>query len=75
MSKLLNAKAAAEYVGLTPWQVRSLAWDCQIPRVVVGRRHYFAVEDLDKWVHESREYAGARTNARTQRASVSTERN
>jgi len=78
MSKLLNVKAAATYIGLTAWQVRSLVWDCAIPRVLVGRRLYVAVEDLDKWVREAREYAGSGPIAgtkKTARANLAVSKN
>lgn len=47
---LINAKAAAEYLGITYWSITELARQKKIPCVHVGNRPYFRKDTLDQWV-------------------------
>jgi hypothetical protein len=50
--RLLPLKAAAQYLGLTVWGIRERAWAGQLPVVTFpgGRKWYFDVHDLDRFV-------------------------
>lgn len=47
---LLNAKAAAEYLGISYWSMTELARKKKIPFVPIGDRPHFRKETLDQWV-------------------------
>ncbi len=48
--RLLALKDAAQYLGRSVWGMRSLAWDGKIPVIQDGKKIYFDVKDLDKYV-------------------------
>jgi hypothetical protein len=50
--RLLPLKKAAEYLGVTEWQLRTLVWNGQIPvvRFPNARKQYFEIVDLDELV-------------------------
>lgn len=48
--RLLTVKQAAQYLGTTPWCMRSLAWNKEVPTVRLGKRLLFDRVDLDAFV-------------------------
>jgi hypothetical protein len=50
--RLLPLKAAAAYLGLTVWALRTLVWNGVLPVVQPpgGRKQYLDVRDLDAFV-------------------------
>lgn len=52
--RLLALSATAEYLSLTPDQVRALKYRRQIPFVKVGRSLRFDVRDLDRWIEQNK---------------------
>ena len=46
----LNVTQAAQYLGATPWFVRSLAWERAIPYTRLGKRLLFDRLDLDQFL-------------------------
>lgn len=49
---LMNAKAAAEYLGISYWSMTELARKKKIPFVPIGDRPHFRKETLDQWVDD-----------------------
>lgn len=47
---LINAKTAAEYLGISYWSMTELARKKKIPFVPIGDRPHFRKETLDQWV-------------------------
>lgn len=47
---LLDAAAAAEYIGITERHVRRLVYDRKIPKVKIGGRLMFDPVKLDAWI-------------------------
>jgi hypothetical protein len=47
---LLDIHGAARMLSATPWAVRSLLWDKQIPFVKIGRKHLIDPADLRLYV-------------------------
>lgn len=52
--RLLNVKAAAEYLGATVWFVRTIAWEKKIKSVMFGNRLLFPREELDSFVDRAK---------------------
>ncbi len=52
--RLYTVKEAASYLRLSPWTVRGLGWNGEIPEVKIGRRRLFNREDLDAFVERSK---------------------
>ncbi|MBU0514810.1 MAG: helix-turn-helix domain-containing protein [Proteobacteria bacterium] len=54
--RLLPLKAAAEYLGLTPWALRERAWAGQIPVVKWpnGRKWFFDRDDLEAFIDRNK---------------------
>lgn len=52
--RLLNVRAAAEYLGATIWFVRTVAWGKKIPSVTFGNRLLFDRADLDAFIERSK---------------------
>jgi hypothetical protein len=52
--RLLPLKAAAAFLGLTPWALRERAWAGQIPVVTWpgGRKWFFDTVDLEKFIQQ-----------------------
>lgn len=48
--RLLDVRAAGEYLGLSPWTVRRLCWGGDLPEVRIGRRLLVDVRDLEVFV-------------------------
>lgn len=51
--RLLDTDAAAEYLGYTPKQLRSLVERRQVPFMKVGRALRFDIRRLDRWIEQS----------------------
>lgn len=49
---LMNAKVAAEYLGVSYWSLTELARKKKVPFVPVGDRPHFRKETLDQWVQD-----------------------
>ncbi len=52
MAKLIDAKTAADYIGISYWMITNLARNNKIPCVKMGDRHYFKKDSLDSWVDD-----------------------
>ena len=54
--RLLGLKAAAQHLGLTEWQMRTLVWNGVIPVVQFpnGRKKYFDTADLDELIQRNK---------------------
>ena len=51
--RLLPLKAASQFLGVSPWCLRELAWKGKVPVVQFGgRKWFFRVSDLDRLVEE-----------------------
>jgi excisionase family DNA binding protein len=48
--RLLNVKEASVYLGVTVFFMRTLAWDKRVPKLRLGQRDLFDVQDLDAFV-------------------------
>lgn len=49
---LMNARAAAAYLGISYWSMTEMARKKKIPFVPVGDRPHFRKETLDQWVQD-----------------------
>ncbi len=54
---LLDIGAAARALSATPWAVRSLLWDKQIPYIKIGRRFLIEPADLRAFIERNKEAA------------------
>jgi len=52
--RLYTIAEAAEYIGRSPWAVRSLIWSGKLPAVRDGKRIFIDVYDMDAWVERSK---------------------
>ena len=52
--RLYNLKEAAEYLGRSEWSMRELQWKGALPVVRDGRRIYFDVKDLDRYIESNK---------------------
>ena len=52
--RLLGVKEAAAYLSVSPWTMRSLGWNGEVPEVKIGRRTLFDREDLDGFIQRSK---------------------
>ena len=48
--RLLDIRAASQYLSTTVWQMRTLVWERKLPHLRVGRRILFDRVDLDQYV-------------------------
>ena len=48
--RFLRILEAAEYMGTTPWQVRTLIWKRAIPFIPIGKRFVLDKHDLDLYM-------------------------
>ena len=55
-ARLLGLKAAAQHLGVTEWQMRTLVWNGVIPVVQFpnGRKKYFDTADLDELIQRNK---------------------
>jgi len=58
VQRLYNVKEAASYLRLSPWTVRSLGWNGEIPEVKIGRRVLYDRNDLDEFVDRNKRRQG-----------------
>ena len=54
---LLDIHAAARALSTTPWAVRSLLWDKQIPYIKLGRKFLIDPADLRAFIQRKKEAA------------------
>jgi excisionase family DNA binding protein len=47
--RYLRIAEAAEYLGATPWFIRTLIWNKAIPVIPMGKRHLVDRDDLDNY--------------------------
>ena len=59
-ARMLNVRAAAEYLGATVWFVRTIAWKKQIPTATFGNRLLFDRADLDRFIENQKTPAPVR---------------
>ncbi len=52
--RLFTVKETASYLRLSPWTVRGLGWNGEIPEVKIGRRTLFDQKDLDAFIDRSK---------------------
>ena len=54
--RLLSLRQAAQYLGVTGWQMRTLAWNGVIPVVQFpnGWKKYFDIDDLDEVIRRNK---------------------
>jgi excisionase family DNA binding protein len=52
--RLYTINQAAEYLGRSPWAVRSMIWTGKLPAVRDGKRLLLDVHDLDRWIEASK---------------------
>jgi excisionase family DNA binding protein len=52
--RLYTIAEAAEYLGRSPWAVRSMIWAGKLPAVKDGKRILVDVYDLDRWVEANK---------------------
>ncbi len=50
VQRLYSVKEAASYLRLSPWTIRSLGWNGEIPQVKIGRRVLYDRQDLDHYI-------------------------
>jgi excisionase family DNA binding protein len=57
LRRLLRLKEAAEYVSLSPWKLRKLVQDGQVPIVKYGENAPWLLDlrDLDSWVERHKQ--------------------
>ena len=53
-NRLYTINQAAEYLGRSPWAVRSMIWSGKLPAVRDGKRLLLDVHDLDHWIEVSK---------------------
>jgi excisionase family DNA binding protein len=47
---LLDIHGAARLLSATPWAIRSLLWNGEIPFVKIGRKHLISPDDLRSYI-------------------------
>ncbi len=52
--RLYTIAETAEYLGRSPWAVRSLIWSGKLPAVRDGKRVLCDVYDLDRWIEANK---------------------
>ena len=54
--RLYTLKEAAHYLGMSVWGLRGLIYGGEIPvvRAKAGRKIYFDIEDLDKFINQNK---------------------
>jgi excisionase family DNA binding protein len=52
--RLYTIAEAAEYLGRSPWAVRSMIWSGKLPAVRDGKRVLVDVYDLDRWIENNK---------------------
>jgi excisionase family DNA binding protein len=52
--RLYTIPQAAEYLGRSPWAVRSMIWAGKLPAVRDGKRVLVDVYDLDRWIEHNK---------------------
>ena len=55
--RLLGVKAAAQYLGVTIWFMRSVYWSRSIPSLKLGKRILFDKVDLDRFIDSQKAVA------------------
>jgi excisionase family DNA binding protein len=65
--RLLTINGAALALGVSPWSVRAMIWDGEVPFVRVGRAHMIDRADLEQWVNSHKEQNGTGTIAGTRK--------
>ncbi len=57
--RLYDIKAAAGYLGISPWTVREMIWRGDLPCVRLGRRQYLDIKDVDALIEGNKMREGA----------------
>jgi excisionase family DNA binding protein len=52
--RLYTIPQAAEYLGRSPWAVRSMIWSGKLLAVRDGKRLLLDVNDLDRWIEANK---------------------
>jgi excisionase family DNA binding protein len=52
--RLYTIAETAEYLGRSPWAIRSMIWAGKLPAVRDGKRILLDVYDLDRWVEANK---------------------
>lgn len=65
--RLLDIRGSAGFLGVSPWTIRGLVWDGEIPHIKAGRKIWLDRHDLERWVTNAKEvsgtFSGTRRNA------------
>lgn len=72
-SVLVSIRGAASLLGVSPWSIRAMIWNSELPYVVVGRAHMVTRQDVLRWIETHKTVAGSGPSAgtrKTKRASV-----
>jgi excisionase family DNA binding protein len=57
--RLLDIKAAAGYLGCSPWTVRDLIWKGEVSYILLGRKQMIAREDLEATIKRMKKCDGS----------------
>jgi len=55
--RLFCIKDAAQYLGTTPWAIRSLIWSGKLKHIRLGKRFLIDRRDLDAFIETQKEVA------------------
>jgi excisionase family DNA binding protein len=54
--RLVSYSAAACYLGVSYWTVRTMVLSGEIPHIRAGRRVLVDVRDLDRWIEDNKQF-------------------
>jgi len=57
-ARLLDFRAASQYLSLSYWTIRDMVSRGEIPHVRAGRRVLIDVRDLNRWIDQNKEVWG-----------------
>lgn len=57
--RLLDQRAAAQYLGISYWTLRDLCFRGELPLVRIGKRVLVDVQDLDAYIARCKNHSGA----------------
>ncbi len=52
--RLISIQEASEYLAVSPWTVRRMIWNGELPHVRRGRRILLDLRDLDAWINREK---------------------
>jgi excisionase family DNA binding protein len=54
LKRLYSIPEVAEYSGRSPWSVRRLIWNGELPQVRAGRRVHVDVRDMEEFIEKNK---------------------